>query len=87
MNGTGWLPVNFTSISSGAPVGNLPVDPVNNTTYYYAYAASGTNLTFEMDAKMESTKYSLGGGSDVGSADGGSSSSLYEVGTVGGLVL
>ncbi len=85
--GGGWIPVNFGAISSGAPFSVEPVDPVNNATYYYAYAASSTSQTFELTAKMESTRYSKGGSSDMESTDGGASSSVYEVGTVPGLSL
>ncbi len=98
-DGTGWVPVNFTAISSGAPIGNIPKDPTNTgaqvtgvvtassmgiTSLYYSYIGSSTPLTFELDAAMESIKYSSGGGSDVVSTDGGNStgtSQLYEVGT------
>ena len=34
--GSGWIPINFGSISSGAPISVEPVDPTNNSTYYYA---------------------------------------------------
>ncbi len=87
VTGTGWIPVNFTAISSGAPLSVEPVDPVNNATYFYTYAADTTNQTFEMNAKLESTRYSNGGGNDAESTDGGSSSSLHEVGTAPGLSL
>ena len=83
---TGWIPINFNSISSGAPISVLPIDPVNSSANFYAYRASST-LTYEINATMESTKYSLGGSSDVGSTDGGNSSTLYEVGTAPGLSL
>ena len=85
VDGNGWVPVNFTSISSGAPVGNLPVDPVNNVSYYYAYAASST-LTFEIDAFMESAKYTTGANGVIAN-DGGNNSSTYEVGTASNLAL
>lgn len=84
VDGTGWLPVNFTSISSGAPIGNLPRDPSNSTSsapLYYSYVGSSTSLVFELDARMESTKYGFNGSSDVMGTDGGTSSTLYEVGT------
>ena len=81
INGTGWIPVNFSAISSGAPIGQLPVDPVNSATYYYAYGVTGTNQLFEIASKMESTKYNLGGGSDVTNTDGGNQPSWYEAGT------
>ena len=86
VDNTGWIPVNFTSMSSGAPIGTLPVDPVNDATYYYAYAASST-LVFEIDANMESNRYKNGGTNDVESEDGGTSSDEYEVGTAPGLAL
>jgi prepilin-type N-terminal cleavage/methylation domain-containing protein len=79
--GNGWIPINFTGISSGAPIGSLPVDPVNNLTYYYSYATNASpSFQFELDAHMESTKYA-GGSSDVEGTDGGSSSTIYETGT------
>lgn len=82
VNGTGWLPVNFAAISSGSPIGQLPADPVSNSgTYFYAYAATSTDYTFEVNAQMESKKYSVGGSSDVASTDGGNSNNFYEVGT------
>src|SRR3989344_4411499 len=38
-DGSGWLPVNFASLSSGSPVSALPIDPVNTVSsgMYYAY--------------------------------------------------
>lgn len=81
INGSGWIPVNFNAISSGAPISNLPVDPVNNATYWYGYGATSSNTTFKMTAIMESTKYAQGGSNDVESTDGGRSSTTYEVGT------
>lgn len=85
-NGTGWIPVNFGLISAGAPISALPIDPVNSGLYFYAYRNSATS-TFEMNAKMESTKFSSGGSSDVESTDGGNASALFEVGNEPGLAL
>jgi prepilin-type N-terminal cleavage/methylation domain-containing protein len=89
VNGTGWLPINFNQLSSGAPLGNLPLDPVNDTAfgYYYAYAANQTPLTFELNAHMESNKYKSGGAKDVESTDGGDDPALLEIGTDAGLNL
>ncbi|MFH1246606.1 MAG: prepilin-type N-terminal cleavage/methylation domain-containing protein, partial [Candidatus Liptonbacteria bacterium] len=58
--GGGWLPVQLTAITPAPPLTTLPIDPINDSTYYYAYAASSTSLTFELDANMESAKYSTG---------------------------
>ncbi|MDE2144968.1 MAG: type II secretion system protein, partial [Patescibacteria group bacterium] len=30
-NGTGWIPVDFQSVSFGTPIPELPIDPVNST--------------------------------------------------------
>lgn len=85
VDSTGWLPINFRSMSSGAPFGTLPIDPVNNGTNYYAFAASSTR--FEINANMESVKYRSGGAKDVESTDGGNNASWFETGTYSGLAL
>lgn len=87
INGTGWVPVNFAQISSGASLGALPKDPTNSGTLFYSYAANTTNMVFELEAKMESNKYKSGGGSDRESTDGGSNATLYEIGNAPGLAL
>ncbi len=81
VDGAGWIPIDFTRISSGAPIGTLPVDPVNATPTYYFYRASSTAATFKMGVRLESSKYGFGGGSDVVANDGGNNTSTYEVGT------
>jgi prepilin-type N-terminal cleavage/methylation domain-containing protein len=57
VNGTGWIPVNLSLIASGAPVGSLPQDPINQTSsnLFYTYTTDGK--TFEVTAVMESQKY------------------------------
>ena len=77
---TGWIPVNFSGISSGSPIGNLPVDPLSTASNTYAYAASSTS--FKLSTKMESSKFSYGGTGDVVSTDGGNSTTTYEGGTL-----
>ena len=81
IDGTGWIPVNFSQISTGAPIGQLPVDPLNNSSFYYAYAASSTSI-FELDANLESAKYATNE-----SSDGGDNNGVYEAGTAPGLAL
>jgi len=85
VNGTGWIPVNLSLISSGSPLGNLPVDPTNNSSskLYYTYTTNGTQ--YEATAAMESAKYSVGGSNDVISNDGGTLASVYEKGSKFGL--
>lgn len=92
-DGTGWIPVNFNSISSGSPLSALPVDPSNVTStteasnLYYAYACNATSTYFEFNAQMESAYYKNVGDGDVVSKDGGNCTTLYEVGNAPGLNL
>lgn len=88
-DGNGWIPVNLAAIPGGAPLASLPVDPINDTSYYFSYACDNTNKTFELNANMESTRYSTGGGDDVemNTKDGGDLDTIYEVGTDPGLNL
>ena len=92
INGTGWLPVNFSAISSGAPFSQLPIDPVNSygssaqTSFMYSYAVSATGTSmFKLDAHMESAKFKNGGTNNVCSTDGGVDSGSYETGPGVGL--
>ena len=93
VDGTGWIPVDLTGISSGAPVAALPVDPVSPNTdgtaaattfddYFYAYGISATagSDAFEINTRLESTKFH-----DQMAADGGDNDELYEAGTEPGL--
>ncbi len=54
-DGTGWIPVNFSSISYGSPLGSLPVDPTNTSSsgYYYTYTPGGS---WQLTATPESQK-------------------------------
>ncbi len=58
VDGTGWIPVNLTRMSQGAPLGQLPIDPVNQTSTgsYFSYQTNGT--TWKAVAAPESQKYS-----------------------------
>jgi len=88
VNSTGWLPVNFSSISAGSPIGALPVDPLNtdgtgaskaNGAFFYGYITNGT--TYKLSAFMESAKYSTNGSNDVETNDGGLNPYVYEQGS------
>jgi prepilin-type N-terminal cleavage/methylation domain-containing protein len=83
----GWIPVNFASTTGGSPIAALPIDPVNVSPNFYAYRPDNANLTFEINADMESAKYQSGGTSDIETQDGGNVVGLYEVGTDSGLDL
>src|SRR5664280_2694824 len=51
IDGTGWVPVNLTLMAS-RPLATLPVDPTNNSTYYYTFVEGGS---FELTSLMESS--------------------------------
>ena len=82
VNGTGWVNVNLTGTTGGSPLSALPLDPSQTATYQYAYIGDATNLTFELNANLESTKYS-----GLEATDGGNCPSVYEIGTAPGLAL
>lgn len=85
--GTGWLPVDLSSITGGSPISNLPIDPTNTVTVagvvstdlVYRYACNIDSLTYEIDAQLESTAYTSD--DDKRTKDGGNNNSYYEVGT------
>lgn len=86
VDGSGWLPVAFTSISHGSSLGQLPIDPTNTSSSrsYYTYTTDGQK--FELTASLESSKYKLGGSNDAIANDGGTLATLYEKGTKLGLM-
>lgn len=76
VDGTGWVAINLTLTTGGSPLSALPIDPSNTAAYQYAYKGDSTNLTFEIDGVLESTKYA-----GLMTSDGGNSGSYYEIGT------
>lgn len=95
VDGTGWIPTPLDSIKGGAPISNLPVDPVNrvnslsnitNLDFIYRYAcrtglASTKPHTFEINGRLESEFYGEGGEDDKAAKDGGNNAKLFEVGS------
>ena len=84
-DGTGWIPINFSSVTSGSPLGTLPIDPVNaaSSRLYYTYTTNGSQ--YETTAVMESPEYKLGEANDVIAQDGGTLATVYEKGSKLGL--
>jgi len=93
---TSWIPINLSLVSSGAPIGQWPVDPSvsngipgtgsnpggnTNAGHFYSYITGGTNNQFKLAAKMESSNYSASGTSDLESTDGGTDPFMYEQGS------
>ncbi|MEK9154796.1 MAG: type II secretion system protein [Patescibacteria group bacterium] len=85
VDGTGWVPVNLNSVSTGAPLAVYPIDPRNTFVWYYSYANTAT--TFELNADLEAAKYVQGGTNDKEDTDGGDINHVYEVGTELDIVL
>jgi prepilin-type N-terminal cleavage/methylation domain-containing protein len=87
-DGNGWIPVNLSAMTSGSPISNFPVDPVNtratgnditSADLMYRYACNQKKIRFEIDAQLESTAYTVD--DDKRAKDGGNNASYYEVGT------
>lgn len=94
IDGTGWIPINLSLISSGAPIGQWPADPAyspgaacssapcnGSAGHFYSFISTSTNNAYKLAAKMESALYSQGGTGDVESTDGGIDPNMYEQGT------
>ncbi len=79
VDGTGWIPINFTSSSFSSPLAALPIDPKNNasSSLYYTYVTGGS---WELTALLESTeKHS------PAINDGGRNVGVFEIGSNTGL--
>ena len=64
ISGAGWVAVKLDDASGGSPLGSLPADPLGTADfgYPYLYAGNGSESaananTFELNARLESTKY------------------------------
>jgi len=75
-NGKGWLPVNFTKVSTGASIKALPLDPLNNEINFYSMAISRQHKTYEINLHFEKTENIK---KEI--TDGGNNPNRYELGT------
>jgi len=82
IDGHGWLPVDFTNLTS-LPFSSLPVDPINSYSkgYYYLYTFRKKPLQFELSAALESKDFRQGGREDKTSTDNGNDANRFEIGT------
>ena len=88
VDGNGWVPVNFSLISSGPPLSVLPVDPVNaaSSGNYYTYVMGGSyKLTSMFESAKYASKMNKDGGPDAGLYESGSNLNLanFQRGLVG----
>lgn len=88
----GWVPIDLTVTTGGSALAALPLDPTNSGAYFYAYKGDATNRTFELDGRLESTKYrdlmiTDGGNKNTCTSTYTESTCYYEIGTDPGLDL
>ncbi len=70
-DGTGWIPINFTVEGSNRYLSSLPIDPVNNNSFFYTYYSGGS---YELTAILSNpNKNSIN--------DEGSLTSTFEIGS------
>ena len=81
INGTGWIPVNFTTITGRIPLTTLPIDPINTATSgnYYAYVTNGTSwaLATIMGSRRHAPSAVRDGGTDSARFEVGNNLSLW----------
>ena len=76
VDGTGWIPLDFRTVSGGSTVASLPIDPQNDANNFYTYSTlNGNFITYS--GILESTKYSQ----SSAPLDGGSYPNKFEIGT------
>lgn len=81
-DGSGWLPLNFKSLTKTL-LTDLPIDPINSdeSKYFYSYVFNRQNQTFELNANLEAADYQATGKQSKTANDGGNNPNLYEVGS------
>lgn len=73
IDGNGWIPANFSQLVN-PPLVVLPIDPQNDSNYYYAYVPGGS---WVITSLLESEKYLK----QFALADGGTDSGRFEIGS------
>jgi hypothetical protein len=81
VDGTGWLPVDFTKMDGGSPISALYVDPVNNSEYFYSYACGFVENKYELNANFESERFLKNNSGVSAINDRGDNSNAYETGS------
>ncbi len=73
-------PTNDLSTTTGADTSTAAA--VNNGALMYRYACKKSPASFELNARLESASYGVGGSDDRAAKDGGNSANLFEMGTI-----
>jgi prepilin-type N-terminal cleavage/methylation domain-containing protein len=77
LDGTGWIPLNFSAITFSPPFGALPLDPTNTSSSGLFYMYVPGTATYALAAALNSSKYLA----SKGNGDGGYDPSRLEVGS------
>lgn len=74
VNGTGWIPMDLTSLTAlDPPLSALPIDPSNTEERYYAYSQGTVLGEYSIVTPVESTKYQT-----YAANDGGTDATFFE---------
>ena len=76
VDGSGWIGLNFNQMTNGSPMESLPLDPLNNNSYFYSFAVSVPDKTYEFNCFFENSENMA-----KASSDNGNNSNTYEIGT------
>ena len=81
INGTGWIPINFTTMSRGSPLSSLPVDPVNTVASgaFYVFVTDGRTWNFAslLESERHAPSAVRDGGTDSARFEAGNNPSLW----------
>ena len=81
INGTGWIPINFTTMSRGSPLSSLPVDPINTVASgaFYVFVTDGRTWNFAslLESQRHAPSAIEDGGTDFARFEAGNNLSLW----------
>jgi len=81
INGTGWIPIDFTVMPRGSPLASLPVDPVNTVASgaFYAFVTDGRTWTLAslLESEGHAPSAARDGGTDFARFEAGNNLALW----------
>ena len=88
IDGTGWIPINFTAMFQGSPLSHLPIDPTNTaaSSNFYIYVTDGRSwvLASLIESERHAPSAARDGGTDFARFEAGNNLALWT--TASGLV-
>jgi len=80
-NGTGWIPVDFTTMFQSSPLASLPIDPVNTVASgaFYVFVTDGRSWTLAslLESERHAPSATRDGGTDFARFEAGTNLSLW----------